>query len=317
MSGSTGSNAVRGPDAMPARVPPFAPAIPPDTGASIHAMPCGSRPRETRPAMPGPLVDKSTTILAREPRATPLSTTCSTISGVGRLTNTMSAELPTSSGEEPVAAPTSLTAFWASALESKTTRWDPEPISRRLMGPPIRPRPINPIVGVRVSALMVRVPRKTCPTCSFGRTLAQLPKGGTARPDITEIPCSAIATTRCAAAVQDWEETDSRDPACLPLGEGYLDHMQTRRGCAGRKRVFQPVLMHRDDPLVLAAHGLEHLGAGEKEIRLTPGSQPYRDQIRVVFVEPCEVVVRVNVISCEDPGVLACARAVVADDYVH
>ena len=39
-------------------LPPLAPAIPPDTGASTQAMPRGSRPRDTRPAMPGPLVDR-------------------------------------------------------------------------------------------------------------------------------------------------------------------------------------------------------------------------------------------------------------------
>src|SRR5262249_44989075 len=115
-SGAPDSKLAGGPAAMTASVPPLAPAMPPDTGAWIQAMPRSLKTADTRPAIPGPLVERSTIVFAREPRPTPSSTTDWTMAGVGKLTKTMSALLPTSSGDDATVAPAFLSAAVAPAL---------------------------------------------------------------------------------------------------------------------------------------------------------------------------------------------------------
>ena len=56
---------------MTASVPLVAPATPPLTGESTSVMPRSESPRATIVAIPGPDVERSTTVLTFEPRQMP------------------------------------------------------------------------------------------------------------------------------------------------------------------------------------------------------------------------------------------------------
>ena len=106
-SGSTRASGPAGPEAMTASVPLTAPAMPPETGASIIAMPLRAKPSAIEAVMRGPVVERSTNILARRPSITPRSPIASprTSSGSGRLKNTMSAASATPREEAAVSRP--------------------------------------------------------------------------------------------------------------------------------------------------------------------------------------------------------------------
>ena len=90
-----------------ASVPFTAPATPPDTGASMAVMPRVPSAAAIDFATRGPVVERSTKVLTREPDAIPPSpsTTSSTTAGTGRLVITISARDATSCAEDAVAAP--------------------------------------------------------------------------------------------------------------------------------------------------------------------------------------------------------------------
>src|SRR5918993_5449364 len=97
-------------ETITASVPFAAPVTPPLTGESAQATPRSPAARATTLATLGPVVDRSIIVLTREPLRMPLSSrlTDCTIGGVGRLMNTTSAFDATSSADEALVAPRSV-----------------------------------------------------------------------------------------------------------------------------------------------------------------------------------------------------------------
>jgi len=104
---------------MTASVPFTAPLTPPLTGASTSVF-LGLNPSAINLAAPGPVVDKSITMLARFPAMIPSgpNATALTMSGVGRLVSTISADDATSAGDFARRAPRATSGFVASLCVS-------------------------------------------------------------------------------------------------------------------------------------------------------------------------------------------------------
>jgi hypothetical protein len=105
---------------MTASVPFTAPLMPPLTGASTRIRFLGLKLSAICLAAPGPLVDKSITMLARFPAMIPSgpSVTALTMSGVGRLVSIMSALDATSAGDFARRAPRATSGLVASLCVS-------------------------------------------------------------------------------------------------------------------------------------------------------------------------------------------------------
>ena len=108
--------------------------------------PCAASVLATAMAVRGPVVDRSTTVAARLPWASPSSpsTTCCTMSGVGRLVSTMSALSATSRALLQGLAPRCAAMARACSEVSNTCTVCPASRRRTTMGLPMRPRPTNP-----------------------------------------------------------------------------------------------------------------------------------------------------------------------------
>jgi hypothetical protein len=121
---STGSISPKtglGQDTMTASVPALAPVTPPLTGASTQPMRRSASWPATSVATPGPVVERSIIRRTFEPLmmpAFPPSATVRTMSGVGRLTSTISACEATSAGEAASVAPRAANGAVASAETS-------------------------------------------------------------------------------------------------------------------------------------------------------------------------------------------------------
>ena len=105
---------------MTASVPAFAPVMPPLTGESTQPIWRSASLPATSVATPGPVVDRSIISRTFEPLmmpALPPSATSRTMSGVGRLTSTISACEATSAGEAAICAPRAAKGFIASARD--------------------------------------------------------------------------------------------------------------------------------------------------------------------------------------------------------
>src|SRR5690606_25468704 len=108
-----------------------------------------------------PVVDRSTKRRTRFPVITPPSpvATASTIGGVGKLANTVSAASATSATEPTTRAPNAANSLRAFSRVSVTTSLCPASISRRAIGAPISPRPMNPASSLMtlLSSIFARV----------------------------------------------------------------------------------------------------------------------------------------------------------------
>ena len=100
MTGRNSSASARGQATIIASVPFSAPDGPPLTGASTAVMPFFASPSATSLATRGPVVERSMKVFAFVPSITPPlpSATALTMSGVGRLTSTVSHCEATSAG---------------------------------------------------------------------------------------------------------------------------------------------------------------------------------------------------------------------------
>ena len=119
--GSISPKVFFGHDTMTASVPAFAPVMPPLTGESTQPIWRSASLPATSVATPGPVVDRSIISRTFEPLmmpALPPSATSRTMSGVGRLTSTISACEATSAGEAATCAPRAAKGFIASAETS-------------------------------------------------------------------------------------------------------------------------------------------------------------------------------------------------------
>ncbi len=107
MTGRSSSASAFGQAIIIASVPFSAPVGPPLTGASTAVMPLAASPAATSFATRGPVVERSTKVFALPPSITPPlpSATAFTMSGVGRLTSTVSHLDATSAGDVPRFAP--------------------------------------------------------------------------------------------------------------------------------------------------------------------------------------------------------------------
>src|SRR5579875_240443 len=142
-SGWIRSKASRLPPTMIVNVPSIAPVSPPETGASRNSTLCCARRCAIRRAPAGAIVLMSTTVRPASIAGAICATTCSTSGVSGTIVKTTSAPRTASATSWATVAPSAVRACARAGVRLKTaTRW-PARSSRRAIGAPIIPVPIQ------------------------------------------------------------------------------------------------------------------------------------------------------------------------------
>ena len=154
----TASKSARGPDTITASVPFSAPPTPPLTGLSSWTMLRAFSRSWIFTAICEPMVERSMKRLTRLPSMTPPLpvATSSEACSEGRDAITVSTSSAMSLTDVPALAPSATSRSTAAFWVSNTVSLCPASISRRAIGKPIFPRPMNPIsMTMRPQALSI------------------------------------------------------------------------------------------------------------------------------------------------------------------
>lgn len=163
-SGSAFAKAASAPPAMKVSVPALAPPVPPETGASTDRQPCASARAWALRALSTSTVEESISSVPAGSAAASCVQTSTTCRPAGSMVMTTSAPSAAARAEPATVIPSARAASSEAGTRSKPrTVW---PAFTRLaaMGPPMLPRPMNPMVCAIPSSLSCLSPVPPSPS---------------------------------------------------------------------------------------------------------------------------------------------------------